>query len=104
MVTALNYKELGLDEDQANDLLYGAPPEGWEIVEGPDLYEQSRWSTFYSTVVKTPEDTYYSYITERGSTESQDVDFSYDDLEFVKVVPTEVTSIEYLPEAWEDNT
>lgn len=79
-------------------------PDEWEhyadmktvVPETP--YDQSRWSTYYTSVVQDEEGRFWELNWESGSTEQQDMPFEYCYHEVTEVFPKEVTKIEYVRE------
>lgn len=60
-----------------------------------EMYDKSRWSTFYSQIYKDTRDgTFWQICWSRGSTEQQDE--GPEDIEFSQVVPKEVIKIEWV--------
>lgn len=67
--------------------------EEFEVMEEPSPYDQSRWTTFYSVVLKhVPTETFWNVTYQRGSTEYQECDADY---EMVRVYPHSVMKTVY---------
>ena len=79
---------LNWDDDDDDDA------DNYEEVTKAKIFDQSRWSTFYSRVYKNKIDgTFWEIIWSRGSTEQQDN--GPEDIGVDQVEPYEKTIIEY---------
>ena len=79
---------LNWDDDDDDDA------DNYEEVTKAKIFDQSRWSTFYSRVYKNKIDgTFWEIIWSRGSTEQQDN--GPEDIGVNQVEPHEKTIIEY---------
>jgi len=79
---------LNWDDDDDDDA------DNYEEVTKAKIFDQSRWSTFYSRVYKNKIDgTFWEIIWSRGSTEQQDN--GPEDIGVNQVEPYEKTIIEY---------
>ena len=76
-------------EDEVSEICYEVP-DGYIVVSGEEITDQSRWSTYFRKVIKNVSSNQYWEITwSRGSTEQQD--FGSEDIEITQVYPKEKT-------------
>ena len=83
--------DLSIFEHPDEDVFLG---EDFEEVTDEQIEDQSRWSTFYSQILKYNKDgTLWKASWSRGSTEMQDC--GVEDLQLIQVEPVEVTVTQY---------
>jgi len=84
--------DLSIYENPDEDVLWD--DNEFTKVTKPEIDGQSRWSTFYSQILKYNKDgTFWDARWSRGSTEMQDE--GVEDLELVQVEPVEITVTQY---------
>jgi hypothetical protein len=86
----MSYKEVD-DYDFWEEMV-----EEWETVQPAQPYEQSRWQTYYTKVVKSPEGKFYELNWSAGSTEQQDMPWEDEHHAYMEVRPVEKTIIAYV--------
>jgi hypothetical protein len=88
-------EKLNLTAEEARDLLWLKSNE-YKIIEN-QMVDQSRWTTYYSIVVKRLSDgKFFMDIYGRRSTECQDeIPWKYDEPNFQEVIPVEVKKTEW---------
>lgn len=83
--------DLSVYSDPVEDIFWG---DDFEEVEPEEITGQSRWSTYYSQVLKYKDGTFWLATWNRGSTEMQDD--GVEDLMLIQVEPKEVTTTIYV--------
>ncbi len=88
-------KELLKDKDFCQEVLW-EDHEDFKGVTEKNIYDQSRWDTFYERVFKyLPDGTFWKISWQEGSTEYQETDF---DPHVVQVYPKAVETTIYVKE------